>query len=128
MLGDAGRAGLLPQQAASAREGLCSLQVMDAAWTTYPRVPCVLRKTACLLHREFSGTRLFLCTDPNIRKAALVLAILWDLAWRVDLECALHLCRMPAGPFIFSVASVFRGLLESMEALTSRDCLGFTVL
>lgn len=79
MLGDAGRAGLLPQQAASAREGLCSLQVMDAAWTTYPRVPCVLRKTACLLHREFSGTRLFLCTDPNVRKAALVLAVLCGL-------------------------------------------------
>nr|KAF6485693.1 hypothetical protein HJG63_010822 [Rousettus aegyptiacus] len=53
--------------------------VMDAAWTTYPQVPCVLRKTACLLHREFSGTRLFLCTDPNVRKAALVLVVLCGL-------------------------------------------------
>lgn len=77
--GTPGRAGSLPQQAATAGEGLCSLLVTDAAWSPYPRVPRILRKTACLLPREFSGTRPFLCTDSSFRKAALALLVLCGL-------------------------------------------------
>lgn len=77
---------------------------------------------------SFRARGFFFALIPTLEKQHWCWWFFVDSEWRVDLECALRLRRMPAGPFVFSVASVFRGLLESMEALTSRDCLGFTVL